>query len=154
VKLAEGLGLPQGTNENFEEGRMQFLKGRANRATYWLGLAIAAAAYIILNLMSSKQVAVSEVILIFIAVPRLHDVGMSAWWAGGAFLLEIAIAVISFVTLSPEAALAVLGLFTIGVAGLLIWLGAVPGQPFANRFGEPPASGLQFKKRSSPTESQ
>jgi hypothetical protein len=39
----------------------------------------------------------------------------------------------------------------LGVVGLLvivglIVLGAVPGQPQANRFGEPPPPGLGFKK--------
>jgi uncharacterized membrane protein YhaH (DUF805 family) len=39
-----------------------------------------------------------------------------------------------------------MGVFVVVVAGLMIWLGCVPGQPFANRFGEPPASGFLWKQ--------
>lgn len=126
---------------------MSFMKGRMNRATYWLTIGLIAILYLAFNLMGGKHVAVSEGVLIVICVPRLHDIGKSGWWAGAFFLLEIAVAVAAFSALSLDAAKAVLGLFVLVLVGFLVWLGSIPGQPEPNHFGEPPAPGIQFKAR-------
>lgn len=126
---------------------MRWWSGRINRASYWTSLGLCAALYILLNLISKKQVAVSEVILVILCVPRLHDVGKSGWWAGGVVLAEIVLVVISFVTLPIDTATIPVGIFAIVVLGLLIWLGAIPGQPETNKYGEPPAPGVAFSGR-------
>jgi len=115
---------------------------RINRVTYWAGLGLILAIYVALNFLSSKQVAVSEGVLMFLCIPRLHDIGKSGWWVGGVFFLEIAVVVISLSILPLKTALIPLGIFTFIVAGLLVWLGTIPGQPDANRFGDPPAPGF------------
>lgn len=106
--------------------------------------------YVLFNLISSKHTAVSEVVLILVCVPRLHDIGKSGWWAGGFFLAEIVIAVISFASLPLQLATVPLGLFVVIVAGLMIWLGAIAGDPLANRFGEPPARGVTLTRQRKP----
>ena len=100
-----------------------FWSGRINRATYWVCVGLIVALYLLFNLISSKQTAVSEVVLILVCVPRLHDIGKSGWWAGGFFLAEIVIAVISFATLPLKLATVPLGLFVVIVAGLMILAG-------------------------------
>jgi uncharacterized membrane protein YhaH (DUF805 family) len=117
---------------------------------YWLSLAVLIAIYAILNAMSSKHVAVSEGLLIILCVPRLHDIGKSAWWAAGVFLLEIAIALIGFTTLPLQQATIIMGAFVLVIAALLVWLGTTPGEPGPNRYGDPPRSGLGLKRKMAP----
>ena len=129
---------------------MKLLQGRMNRVTYWVGLIAILALYAILNFISKKQVAVSEVVLILVAVPRLHDIGKSGWWAGAAFILEIAVVVAGFTMLPPNEALMAMGGFVLVVAVLLIWLGCVGGDAEPNKFGEPPAPGFSFGAKKLP----
>jgi uncharacterized membrane protein YhaH (DUF805 family) len=125
-----------------------FLNTRTNRATYWLCLAALAILYGALNAFSQKQVAVSEGVLIVLCIPRLHDIGRSGWWAGAVFALELATAAGAFLTLSLQQATIVMGVFVLLVCVLLIWLGAIPGQPETNVYGDPPGRGLSFKRNS------
>jgi uncharacterized membrane protein YhaH (DUF805 family) len=113
-----------------------------NRATYWLTLGIIIVFTVLFNLFGKRQVGVSEVLLLFICVPRLHDVGKSGWWAGGFFLGELALLALSFATLPLIYATIPMGLYVLIVGGLMIWLGTMPGDPAANRFGEPPPPGI------------
>jgi len=47
----------------------------------------------------SQRLSVSEVFLIALAVPRLHDIGLSAWWAFGVFCVRNRARVAAFFTL-------------------------------------------------------
>jgi uncharacterized membrane protein YhaH (DUF805 family) len=120
---------------------MWWLKGRMNRASYLplLGLSLA---FCVALVTLQKRGGFSEIILVMLAVPRLHDIGKSGWWAGGFFLAEVIITLISVWLLPLDAATIPLGLFVIVVFGLLIWLGTVPGQAGTNRYGESPAPGF------------
>jgi uncharacterized membrane protein YhaH (DUF805 family) len=120
--------------------------GRINRATFFLSLGIVVALYVVLALVMTKPPAIAEVFLVALAVPRLHDIGLSAWWAVGAIVAEILIAIVVFVTLPMESAMIVMGLFVLAILGLMIWLGAVRGEAGANRYGEPPSPGVGFSK--------
>jgi uncharacterized membrane protein YhaH (DUF805 family) len=102
--------------------------------------------YTALNLFLPRHAAVSEVVLLFLCVPRLHDIGLSGWWFGGALLLEIAVVAASFILLPLAQAPIPIGIFVLVAAVALIWLGTKPGEPGANRFGEPPSPGLSFKR--------
>jgi uncharacterized membrane protein YhaH (DUF805 family) len=133
---------------------MRFLNTRTNRATYWMLLAALIVIYAVLNAISSKQVAVSEGVLIVLCIPRLHDIGRSGWWAGGVFLLEIGIALIGFTTLPLQEATIIMGAFVLLIAALLVWLGTIPGEPGPNRYGDPPRPGLGLRRKaaSAPTD--
>jgi uncharacterized membrane protein YhaH (DUF805 family) len=121
-----------------------FRYGRINRSSYWLGLLLFVAIFIALGLLTAKPPHVTEVVLVILATPRLHDIGKSGWWAGGVFLAEIAIVVIALVAFQLDTAMAVFGLFALVVMGLLIWLGTVPGDLNPNRYGEPPIPGISM----------
>lgn len=98
---------------------------------------MATAAYIAASYFQVKG-GFNEIILVVLAIPRLHDIGKSGWWAGGVFLAEIVLVTVSLLLLPPAFAMMPLALFVVIVFGLLIWLGAIPGQPEANKYGEPP----------------
>ncbi len=124
---------------------MGFLQGRMNRATYWLSIAVAILALVGLVLLTHRRESVGEVVLVLVAVPRLHDIGRSGWWVLAGFGVEIVGVVVALVALPLEQADAVLGVVTLVILGLVIWLGAIPGGKGPNRFGEPPGRGLSFK---------
>ena len=125
---------------------MTFLRGRMNRATYWLGLSVLVLLYAVLNFVSSKPVPVSEVVIVFLCVPRLHDLGLSGWFVLAPIGLEIAAIVLGLALLPMDQVMVLLGAVTVLIGLGLLVLGALPGEPQANRFGDVPARGLQFKK--------
>jgi len=125
---------------------MGFLKGRTNRATYWLAVGVCVLLYGAIYYFDGGHLSVSEVVLLIVAIPRLHDIGKSGWWAGGIFLAEFAVVGLALTLLPLEEARIATGIFTLMVAALMIWLGCIPGQTFANRFGEPPEPGFLWKQ--------
>jgi uncharacterized membrane protein YhaH (DUF805 family) len=122
-------------------------KGRSNRATYWFSLAVLAAIYSLLILIGARTPHVGEVILAFIAIPRLHDIGKSGWWFGGAVIAEIVLTLLVLVTLSTDTAETALGALVFVFACPLIWLGAVRGDPYSNPYGEPPTGTLNWQRK-------
>ena len=130
---------------------MKSLRGRINRAWYWVGAAAVAVIYLVLLLTQAQQVPISEVALVFLSVPRLHDIGKSGWFVLIGIGVEILGIIIGFSFFSFEDAQGVTGLATLVIAGLLVWLGAIPGDPKANAWGEPPAPGLQLRRASGTT---
>lgn len=120
--------------------------GRINRLTYWLALLAVAVINAILTRVIDKSAPALFVLIVIIAVPRLHDIGRTGWWAlgtvAGEFLAGIAIAL-----LLPEAIrlYALFGVMSV-VAGLIILVGAWPGQALPNRFGPQPARGISYSK--------
>ncbi|KQY28765.1 hypothetical protein ASD38_14040 [Caulobacter sp. Root487D2Y] len=129
---------------------MGFLKGRTNRATYWLSLGVIGVLIAITVLVFHTQVKISEILLIWVCVPRLHDIGRSGWIAGGVFLTEIVVAVgVVFLIPDPDMSAAGLGVVVLVIAALLIWLGCIPGHRTTNAFGDPPGRGIGIRPKSS-----
>lgn len=126
---------------------MGFLQGRANRATYWFSLGIVAVLLAIIALVFRGPAKVSEVVLIMVCVPRLHDIGRSGWIAGGVVLAEIAVAIGGIFIFLGDTYFVAMGVMVLVIAGLLIWLGTLPGDPLTNRFGDQPAPGIGFKPK-------
>lgn len=120
-------------------------QGRVNRATYWLCVGVIVVLYAASNIYLERNVPVSEIVLVLLCVPRLHDIGRSGWLVVGPLVFEIGAVVAAFSLLPQQTALAVAGVATIIITALLVWLGCIPGDTAANRFGEPPAPGLTFK---------
>jgi uncharacterized membrane protein YhaH (DUF805 family) len=116
-------------------------KGRTNRATYWLSAAIVAALLLAIALIAPSQVKISEVVLVILAVPRLHDIGRTGWWVMAGVALEVVGLIVALFVLNS---LAATGLVSLGVLGLMAWLGAIPGEDGPNRFGPKPGPGLSF----------
>lgn len=126
---------------------MGFLKGRTNRATYWLSLGVIAVLIAIVALVFHTQVKVSEILLVWVCVPRLHDIGRSGWIAVGVFLAEIVVIVGAAFTLKEVESVEILGgVVVLVIAGLLIWLGCIPGDRVSNVYGGQPRPGIGFDR--------
>ena len=125
---------------------MSFMRGRINRAVYWLIVCVAIAMYVVIDLVARKPTGVSEVVLVFLCVPRLHDIGRSGWLVLWPILFEVGGAIAAFTLLPLATATAAMGVVVLVIATLLIWLGCIPGQPTANKFGDPPTPGLGRRK--------
>ena len=119
-----------------------FVGKRINRATYSVLLGVYAALFALAVMLQLRVP--GEVLLAFICVPRLHDLGKSGWWFGLALLLASAVAVAFwFATKSEDAAiLAAMVALLIPV----VTLAFIGGQQGANRFGALPAAGVGFTR--------
>ena len=128
---------------------MWYRYGRINRATYFLGLGLLVAIYAAVNALMTRPTAVSEVVIVLLMVPRLHDIRRSGWWAGAMILGEIVavgLAVWAATAMkNDEIILIVSGLFVMVALGLLVLLGCIRGQPGSNKWGVPPPPGLSLK---------
>ncbi len=125
---------------------MGFLNTRTNRATYWASAVLVAALYALLNVLLPTRSSVSEVVLVILCVPRLHDIGRTGWLVLAPLALEIAAAVGLFI-LPQDDGYVVFGVAVLIILGAMVWLGVIPGEPEANRFGDPPPPGVQFRRR-------
>jgi uncharacterized membrane protein YhaH (DUF805 family) len=130
---------------------MSFLSGRMNRATYWAGIALLVLLYGVANLVSERPKGVSEVLVILLAIPRLHDLGKSGWWVLVPLLLEVSAIVVAFTIFELQDAMTLMGAVVLAIAGMVVWLGIVPSQLHANRYGDLPTPGLGFKAKNRPT---
>jgi uncharacterized membrane protein YhaH (DUF805 family) len=122
------------------------LQGRMNRAMFWLCVAIIVVLYGVVTFYFQRRTPVSEVVLVILCVPRLHDIGRSGWLVLGPLALEIGAAIAAFTFLPPGSALPALGIVTLIVAGLIVWLGCIPGDPGSNRYGDSPPPGIKFER--------
>jgi len=122
---------------------MNYLKGRINRATFWLSVGMLVLLIVLIRVFAPSSAHISEVVLMFLAIPRLHDIGRTGWWVLAAFGIEIAAIIVGFVVV-PQHALAVAGGVTLLIFGLMTWLGAIPGNTGPNRYGDQPPPGLQW----------
>lgn len=124
----------------------RILGGRTNRATYLCGLAFVAIMVVLLVLFDPDGRMPLEIVLVFLCVPRLHDIGRSGWYVLAFVLVEIVGLVVALTTLPLESAVSGLWWVTAVWIALALGLGFIPGESSANRFGEPPAPGIQWGK--------
>jgi uncharacterized membrane protein YhaH (DUF805 family) len=129
------------------EKGMRSLNGRTNRTTYWLCIGVVATFYAAIIMFAQKPPAIGEVVLLFVCVPRLHDIGMSGWWAGGAIIAELIVVAGSLLLLPFSEFPMVVGAFVLVIALAMIVLGLKAGDPGANRFGDPPPPGVGFGRK-------
>ena len=126
---------------------MLFRKYRINRSTYWAGFGFLVAWVLFAIFVLHKEKGyVSEVVIALICIPRLHDIGRSGWIVAGGLLAYFVVVFGIVLNLDLDTALIVLGIVNIGLTGLLIYLGTIPGDTAANAYGDPPAPGIQFRR--------
>ena len=123
---------------------------RTNRATYWVWLLGFMALIVLANLIHTN-IPLGEVLILLIGVPRLHDVGRSGWWAAGVL---ISWEIVTFVSLVAPQLNVVSGLLAILLLALVGLLGAWPGTPGPNKFGNPPRRGVANLFAGRPTPEQ
>lgn len=124
-----------------------FLQGRSNRVDYWTSIAIVIAVSMGLRLLFGGYGGViHEVVLLLVAIPRLHDIGRSGWWGVGALAIAYAIGL----GLAARFGLEQYEIYAPWILGYVLLcvtlLGAWNGDPDENRFGPPPPSGLSWKR--------
>src|SRR5450432_3628944 len=107
---------------------MNFLKGRTNRAGYWVGLATIVVLVALLMRFAPSDAHVSEAVLVILAIPRLHDIGRTGWWVLAGIGVEVAGLVVVFLVLPPPLFLGGAGVVTLVILALMVWLGAIPGE--------------------------
>ena len=108
--------------------------GRINRATYWCMLAAWLAIgglVVIFQPLSPVSLVGSGIGLL--APARLHDMGRSGWWLLPLFAFLLA----TFVATLYMPKSLVLGAAYAVIVMAAIALGLIPGNPGANRYGEP-----------------
>ena len=126
-------------------------KGRLGRGMYWLLLGITASTYLwvwiylSINMIGANHITGNAFILVALCVPRLHDMGKSGWFVLFAGVPVLFAAMIGpYFSLEGQNTIALLMLSAI--AGFVILLGIVPGDPKPNRWGSPPDLGLAFRR--------
>lgn len=123
------------------------MRGRFNRATYWLCLCIIVGAVALMAAVGIRPPRIGEAMLILMCAPRLHDLGKSGWWVLIPLAVELVAIAVAITTVSAEDGDVLFGGAFLGIAGFIVVLGLIPGQPHANRFGDPPKSMFPFKDR-------
>jgi uncharacterized membrane protein YhaH (DUF805 family) len=113
-----------------------------NRATYSAWLAILIAAYIILTATIERPPG-AEVAVAFLTVPRLHDIGRSGWWLLTLLAGEFLAVAIGWQG-GEHGILLAGGLFAFFALMVLVVIALIPGEPEANKWGEPPSPGFEF----------
>lgn len=108
--------------------------GRVGRLGYWTFLAIAVGLSLAGTLWTGTYFSVVGGMGV-IAMARLHDIGRSAGWIIPIFILAGGTGFL-ILQLAPEQVARFA--FDLGILPIFFALGLVPGQPGANRHGEPP----------------
>ncbi len=115
---------------------------RVDRTAYWLILAFFGILFLAIWFYWALPPKIT-ILAVLLAVPRLHDIGRSSWWAAGLFVTGL-FAEDVFRPVSGEAFAGdwiVPTLSAVLMAGGVFVLGVIPGQPGANKFGLPPRLG-------------
>ena len=84
--------------------------------------------------------------MMFVCVPRLHDIGRTGWYALGLWIAEVELEIRLFPYRPPPfIEVPTVGTMVLAavVVGAIVWLGIIPGQPGANKFGPPGPPGLK-----------
>jgi len=114
--------------------------GRMNRKVYWIVVgALFGASFLIGLIPGVNGLGIfGLVLLIRVYAVRLHDIGRSGWWQLVMFAVMIAAGVAGGVLTGGGSEVAIEGGASLVQLALTVALGAIPGQPAANRFGPPP----------------
>lgn len=119
---------------------------RINRATYWLLLALFIAGFAIAWISLHPRHLPITVAFVLLSQSRLHDIGRTGWFSVGFFIPGIVLETL----LHPAegavggGALVEIALLVLAILAGLSFLGVIPGQPGANRFGRPSGRGLRW----------
>lgn len=107
---------------------------RTNRATFWASMTILALALALFRWLEAPAGVAAALGLLVIAVPRLHDLGYSGWWAGGV-LLALTSALLAATFHSEMVATHAAGGMILLLVTAALWLGIMPGEKTTNRWG-------------------
>ena len=137
---------PQKTAAPAKSARRRLLDGRLNRAQFWATLITLMAVNVFCQTVLHLRLGATQGVLLTFCIPRLHDTGRTGWIAGGVLIAEVVAMFAAICFLHGAAAHLALAGLVLGLFGLLILLGAMPGDPSENRYGPPPPPGFGFRK--------
>lgn len=113
--------------------RENWLAGRSDRKEYWICAIVLIAVYAVLGAVGFEAGSgASAWAMLMIQIRRFHDLGRTGWWAAALLVGQFAVAV-PLAFMGPLG----IGLATLISLAVLVVMGAIPGQPFENRFGPP-----------------
>lgn len=114
---------------------------RIDRRLYWLAACVLAPLSIGISLVThgSRAAGGLSVFWMWLYARRLHDIGYSAWWQAGFVAMQVMVMVLLLVRLHWSVGAATGAAMLVQFAFTAI-LGAIPGDPDANRFGAPPGA--------------
>jgi uncharacterized membrane protein YhaH (DUF805 family) len=105
--------------------------------------------YALLVTFMTKPPHIGEILALLIAIPRLHDIGKSAWWAIAVIAAELIVVfgALPFALTADKIDIVLVagGLFVFAALGLMMLLGCIKGQAGINKYGEPPPPGVSLK---------
>jgi uncharacterized membrane protein YhaH (DUF805 family) len=142
---------------------LDFFTGRSNRQEYWISVALLIVVAAVLSYFQMQAASAAITIMWVVTwVRRLHDVGLSGWFAGApiVFLIVLVFAAFAFggssfenvllaiqsndpKAISESGAGLLIAVVAVGLIvqfGFTIWLGAKSGDAGKNKFGPPPES--------------
>jgi uncharacterized membrane protein YhaH (DUF805 family) len=102
------------------------------------------AVFALLIAYTTKPPGMAEVLMIFLGVPRLHDIGRSGWWLALLFAFEVGALTMALVLFSIQGMMIAGGIVVLVMLIAMMILGCIPGDPEANAYGEVPAPGLSL----------
>ncbi|MFL5296625.1 MAG: DUF805 domain-containing protein [Phenylobacterium sp.] len=117
------------------EGALWWVRGRAGRREYWAYVGAIVLLCFTLQWVPPVASLVGATVLALLQARRLHDFGRSGWWAVAAMAAPIPVALMTYAMASEEEAILA---GTIVTFGLIVLIGAIPGDPGGNRFGPAP----------------
>ena len=117
-----------------------WFRARCGRTEYWLFAGALTAIALVASSWPAIACLAFGVGLWLLAARRLHDLGRSGWWAA----LLPATQVLAALALGTTniAAETILGVASVATLASVVGLGALPGEPNANRFGPVPTPPL------------
>lgn len=111
-----------------------WLAGRSDRREYWVLVALIVAINVALSFVIEDGASVgSTAAFMFVQIRRFHDLGRSGWWALALLVGQFAV-MLPLMFLGGDSGVLASLLIALGV---MIAMGAIPGQPHENRFGPP-----------------
>lgn len=114
--------------------RVNWLAGRSDRREYWAYIGILFGLTIVLSVVLPNVSNYGATpALVIIQIRRFHDMGRSGWWAAALLAAQFAV-MLPILFALPDTGIVVVALIGLGV---IVAMGAIPGQPHENRFGPP-----------------
>jgi uncharacterized membrane protein YhaH (DUF805 family) len=122
-----------------------------NRATYWSILLPVTLLIVGAAVFLPKPPGIIEIVIVYLGVPRLHDVGRSGWWMAVPIAVELIAVALGAVLGGLNGILIAGGVAVMVIAAIMTVIGIIPGQVGANIYGDPPPTGLSLSGRSQAT---
>ena len=124
---------------------MKAFSYRINRPTYGVLLLGYLLVYALM-VYSMTRPPGAEVGAITLLALRLHDIGRSGWWAGLLVVAEVVVIGIGNAAGDAAGIEIAAGMFVMFAVVAMVVIAFIPGQSRRNRWGDPPPSGISFKR--------